>query len=568
MLKIAIKITAFFILFFLITIRADALDIPFQLPNAFDPGQAQKNIQMETVRQKTKASPLLENKVKPHAPIPGAEKIRFKLNKVIIRGNTVFTTKTLQAIFSSSLNKTISVADLQSLIQQVTVYYRNAGYILSRALLPPQKIDNGVVRVDIIEGFINTVTVTGKPGGARKLIEEYGQHIAESRPLKISVMQHEMLLANDLPGITVKALIFPSKTTPDAADLTLVADNKLFSGSIEQNNYGTRYLGPIQSSVAFAANSIFVAGDTTGGNITVTTKESEMQYYNLYHSEPLNSKGLSFTIGTSYTATQPQFLLTPVDIVGLSASFYGSLNYSLIRSREQNLSLHATANYQNVTSTILATPLYQDRIRSLDLGAIYDTTDRLNGLDNLGVDVIQGFSILGAQLHADQSRPKGQSSYTRMTANLSRVQPLYKFLSLYTSFSGQYSCQPLLATEQFGVGGSLYGRGYGPSEIVGDKGLAGKVELRMDTQPEKYFLQAVEYYIFYDAGGTWNRDTVNTPARQDLTSTGVGLRLVFTPAVSGELYIAKPLSRQATTLTPLDQNPQQARAFFQLIARV
>lgn len=549
--------------------RANAIDIPFQVPNAFDPGQMQKNIQAQTIQKRARTMAPLENKVQPHAPIPGAEAVRFTLNKVIITGNTVFTNEQLQTVFASSLHKTISVADLQTLVQKITTDYREKGYILSRALLPPQEIKDGTVRIEIIEGFISTVSVTGKPAGARKLIEEYGQHITQSRPLKLADMQRAMLLMNDLPGITVKAIIIPSKTTPDAADLTLVADYNLLSAAIEQDNYSTRFLGPIESSLALSVNSIFAGGDVTGGNATVTSKVSEMQYYNLYHTQPLTSDGLSYTIGTSYTATQPQFLLAPVEIVGLSASFYGNLTYALIRSREQNLFLHALANYQNVTSTILGFPLYQDRVRSLTFGGTYETSDRWNGSDNMGLDLVQGFPILGAAMHAEQSRPEGRAQYTRMMLNISRLQqPFYKRLSLFTALSGQYSFQPLLATEQFSIGGPIYGRGYGPSEIVGDEGLAGKVELRFDTQPEKYFLQTVEYYVFYDAGVIWNRDTFNQPQRQDLTSTGAGVRLLFNPHVYGELYVAKPLSRQATTLTPIDQNPQQARAFFQIIARL
>ncbi len=567
----ALSRSAFLVLFCcgVLCSRANAIAIPFELPNVFDPGQMQKNIQKETIKPRTKALPPVENKVQPHAPIPGGEAVKFTLNKVILTGNTVFTNDELQSVFSSSLHKSISVAELQALIQQITVRYRDKGYILSRAILPPQEIKNGIVKVEIIEGFISSVSVTGKPGGAKKLIEEYGQQIAQSKPLQLSVMQREILLANDLPGITVKAIILPSKTIQDAAELILVVDHKLLSASIEQNDYGTRFLGPIQNSLSIAANSIFVGGDSTGGNATVTTRVNELQYYNLYHMQPLNSKGLNLTIGTSYTATQPEFLLTPVEIVGMSASVYGNLTYALIRSREKNLWLHTAANYQNVTSTILGFPLYQDRVRSLAVGAAYDTTDRWNGSDNLGFDVIHGFPILGAQMHAEQSRPEGRAQYTRLTAYFTRLQqPLYKFISLYTSFSGQYSFQPLLATEQFAIGGPIYGRGYGPSEIVGDEGLAGKIELRIDKQPGWYLLQALEYYVFYDAGVIWNRDTLNTTPRQDLTSTGAGIRFVFTPQVYGEFYIAKPLSLKNSTLTPPGQNPNQARGFFQIVARV
>jgi len=549
--------------------RVYAVAIPFEVPNAFDPGQIQKNIQRESLQPKSKALPPVVNKLQPHAPIPGGEAVRFTLNKVIFTGNTVFTDEELQAIFSASLHKTISVTDLQTLVQQISVLYRSHGYILSRALLPPQEIKNGVVKVEVVEGFISSVTIAGKPGGAKKLLEEYGDQIEQSRPLQLAVMQRQILLANDLPGMSVKAIILPSKTIPDAAELILVADHKTLTAGLEENDYGTRYLGPIQNSLEFAANSIFVGGDTTGGNVTVTSRATEMQYYNLFHTQPLNSKGLNLTLGTSYTATQPEFLLTPVEIVGLSASFYGNLSYPLIRSREKNLSIHTAANYQNVTSTFFGLPLYQDRIRSLSLGAAYDTTDSWNGSDYLGFDVIHGFPIFGAQMHAEQSRPEGRAQYTRVTAFLTRTQqPFYKFITLYTAFSGQYSFQPLLATEQFGLGGPIFGRGYGPSEIVGDEGLAGKIELRIDKQPGWNFLQTLEYYVFYDAGVIWNRDTFNNPPRLDLTSTGLGVRLVFSPKVYGEFYIAKPLTLKNSTLTPPGQNPNQARGFFQIIARL
>ncbi len=568
MSKKLIKLTTFFfVMSGFISSSANAIAIPFQVPNAFDPGQMQRNIQKENIQHKTTALPAVQNEVQPHKPIPGAEAVKFKLNGVDITGNTVFSNQQLLAIFASSLHKTISVAKLQELVQQITTFYREKGYILSRAILPPQEIKSGVVKIQVIEGFISTVTVTGKAGGSRSLIEEYGQQIQQSRPLNLAVLQRVMLLTNDLPGLSVKALIIPSKTIQDAADLTLVTDYKPISAGVQYNDYGTRYLGPIQSTVNLAANSIFAPGDVTGGSAMATSRVSQMQYYNVYHTQPINTKGLSFTIGSSYTATQPQFLLTPVEIVGMSASVYGGLTYAMIRSREQNLSLHALGNYQNVTSTILAFPLYQDRVRSLTLGGSYDTTDRWNGSDAVGLDLVHGFPILGAQMHALQSRPEGRAQYTRIVANFSRTQqPLFKQISLYTALSGQYSFQPLLSTEQFSSGGPIFGRGYGPSEIVGDEGLSGKVELRYDSQPQKYFLQVVEYYAFYDAGVIWNRDTFNQPARQDLTSTGVGVRMSFNSHVYGEVYVAKPLSRQCTTLTPLDQNPNQARAFFQLVA--
>jgi len=64
----------------------------------------------------------------------------------------------------------------------------------------------------------------------------------------------------------------------------------------------------------------------------------------------------------------------------------------------------------------------------------------------------------------------------------------------------QYALEPLLATEQFAYGGAqqALGRAYDPAEIIGDRGMAGSLELRMNLSPEKRFWQAMQLYVFYD----------------------------------------------------------------------
>lgn len=423
------------------------------------------------------------------------------------------------------------------------------------------------MKVEVVEGFIDKVTVSGCPGRSKPMLEDYSQHILQSKPLKIQVLEHEMLLMNDIPGLDVKAVITPSKTTPAAANLELVTHHKYATGYASYDNYGTRFIGPIETSLAGSLNSVLIPNDSTNVHFTVTSKESELQFYDFSHTQYVGSHGLNFSIGTNYTQTQPQFLLKEFDVIGRSNSFYGNVYYPVIRTRTKNLYAHAIANYQNVTSQILETPFYQDRIRSLTLGGNFDGTDSYGGYNTAGLDVVQGFEFFGADMHALQSRPRGRAKYTRAVGSASRLQHIYGRYSFYLSGSSQFSCNPLLATEQFSYGGPIYGRGYGPSEIVGDRGVAAKAELRADIYPEKSYLQSIEFYLFYDGGVVWNLDTLNLPAKQSATSSGFGARFSFIPQLFGEAYIAKPLTRQAFTLTPLDQNPQQARAFFQIVAQ-
>lgn len=556
----------FFLIIFSNNLYAIDVDAAVSNITSFtDPGRISRALQSNALPIE-KTAPSTQRQQKPAPAFPGAEKIKFKLERVIINGNTVFSTQDLISIFAPSYNKTISLADLQGLVEKISIKYRDAGYILSHAILPAQEIKNGIVHVQVIEGFISKIVIEGCPGSARCVLQGYGNCILQSKPLNIHVLEREILLANDLPGLTVKSIITPSKKIPAGADLTLVVERKVLSGYASYDNYSTRFLGPQELTLDGSVNSFWFPGDSNSFRFVKTTRSDEMRFGEFIHTQPIGCSGLNLVLGGNYTSTQPGFTVQPLEIVGWNESIYGSLFYPVIRSRNENLIIRATANYQNVYSTLLSFPFYDDRFRVLTLGAFYNTTDKLEGYDTIDISANQGFDIFGAGQHLLMSRPDGQSKFTTANLTASRDQPFCKRFSFYVSVQGQYAFDPLLATEQYGFGGPIYGRGYGPSEIVGDRGAAGKVELRMDTSPELHYLQTIQYYTFYDLGAIWNIDTTAQPGKQSAASAGVGARFNFMKNLVGEFYIAQPLTRKALTLTPPGQNGYQARGFFQITA--
>ncbi len=497
---------------------------------------------------------------------PNVAKIQFKFNKIVISGNTVFSAQTLQKIFQPKLGKMITLAELQAMVHAVTAKYRDSGYILSRAILPPQTIREGVVQVQIVEGFVSDVTVTGDPGRARRLLEGYGKHIQASKPLNIDKLERYALLANDLPGFNIQSVLTPSKTTPAGADLNLLAKRKIGSAFFSYDNYGTRYIGPQEVSFGGSLYSLFAPGDSNTVRFSVTSRPHELRYVDVSHAQPIGTDGLHWQLGSNYAETRPDFILAPIQIVGHNTLIYTDFSYPIIRDRSKNFTVHSGFNYQNVNSTILGTPFYQDRIRSLVVGATFDSIDSWRGITSMGLDVVHGFDIMGAHDHQNQSRSLGRSIYTRINPSISRLQALTSRFSLYGALRGQYTRTVLLATEQYGVGGPDIGRGYDPSEIVGDNGVSGKLELRVDTAPDWKLLNAVQYYAFYDAGVIWNIDYVSLPAKQSLTSLGIGARFTFIPQVTGNLFLAKPLTQPVAVLAALNDNIHMARIFFQVTA--
>jgi hemolysin activation/secretion protein len=95
-----------------------------------------------------------------------ASKLSFKLNKVTFVGNTVYSEKQLEAIFAPYLNHIITLGELEVLVHQITIKYREAGYILARAIIPPQVIKGGKVQVRMVEGFVSGFVVKGDAGRA------------------------------------------------------------------------------------------------------------------------------------------------------------------------------------------------------------------------------------------------------------------------------------------------------------------------------------------------------------------------------------------------------------------
>jgi hemolysin activation/secretion protein len=537
------------------------------IPSAVDPGLLLKRLQTPPSGTASSSAPITPPAPQQQAASGPEAKIQFKLIGVTIKGNTIYSTAELETIFKPSFNKMISVATLRSLVDEVTKKYRSSGYILSRAILPPQTIKGGVVQVQVIEGYVSKVTLEGKPVPAAKIIERYSQIILNSRPLQIRELEKALLLMNDVPGVSVKAVLTPSPDIPASASLGLVTEQQRVSGYASYDNYGTRFLGPQEFSVGGTVNSLTLPGASDSVRY-LTTPHSEVEYVEYNHTNTVGANGGKLTLDWNYANTRPQFTLAPFDVVGRSNMFYADIAYPLLRGRSSNFYIHSTANYESVSSTILSQPFYSDLIRSLIIGFDFQSTDSWRGTNEIKLDAEKGFAIFGAVKHVNQSRPNGVPNYFKLNPLISRIQALPWQLSLYGAMNGQYSCNTLLATEQYPYGGANWGRGYNPSEIVGDDGVGAKVELRRDSVIGKRWLNYVQYYLFYDAGIIWNRDGVNLPPKQSATSTGLGARFEFIPQITGNLFYAKPLTHSIATQLAMNKDPKKPGIFFQLTASI
>lgn len=490
---------------------------------------------------------------------PEAARISFVLKKLIIINPTVFSESDLICPFQDKIGKKITLGELQAIANEITTRYQKEGFILTRAILPEQHISDGTATLQVICGHIDKITVKGTLCPTVKLlIEEYAEPIRRCIPLKMKRLERYTLLINDIPGVTARAYLTPSKTIFGTADLIIDTSQEWQSSHFNVNNFGSPYLGPVQYSVSNALNSVFMPGDSTQIQ-AVTTANRKLNYAQLQHTELLNREGLRYSALGRIVEAKPGLILAPLRSQGSDRYIYNELHYPIIRTREENLFISGGFTFINDKVRVLGATLYYDRTRPIHATVSYSLLDRFQGVTTTDVTLSHGLKILHASSKTLLSRFEGKSNYTKWNGSLTREQLLPYHFSLMAAVQGQFSYHPLLSISQFTFGGPAIGRGYDPSEILGDRGIIGSGELRYTSTSLSPKFQLFQYYAFYDSGRVWNLKPNSSSQVNSASSCGVGLRLTFLKRTNMNFYIAKPLTARVNS-----KNNRQARLYFSL----
>lgn len=489
----------------------------------------------------------------PKTPVPPAEaeKIHFTLTSVILDGSTVYKPADVTSLYRDLIGKEISLAQLFALRDAFTAKYRRDGYILSQVTVPPQKISGGVVHLQAVEGYVANVSIQGDTRDSRGLIAAMAERIKASRPLNQKVLERYVLLVQDLPGVSVRTVLRPAAKLPGAADLDLLLTHRTVTSYAEVDNHGSKAIGPLQALAGINLNSLFGYDEQTGFRLATVNPAHELLYAWFQHNEILTPEGVRLNLSATYSRSKPAGALADLKPLGKSVAWHVGTDYPMIRSLARTLRVGVAFTALNNRVDLLGTQFSNDKVRYLSFTANYDVVDVLFGdsrpASNLiNVELSQGFNTLGATAtgSSNLSRANGHSNFTRLNLEATRIQSLPDRFSLATAAAAQVAGTPLLSAQQFGLGGDHFGRGYEPSEITGDNGLAGSIEARYELSAAQAKRDRAQIYVFYDVGQVRNIDpVVGQPKKQSLASTGLGLRFSLFHRLSADIELAKPLTR-------------------------
>ena len=476
----------------------------------------------------------------------GSEKAFFVLKSLDIQGMTAYSKGEMEKIYAADIGQKISVYRLFEIMNAIQTKYLEDGYSLTRVTMPDQDIADGNVIFQVIEGYAAEVTLDDKFPKSPVLDDAVAQ-IAAMRPLNTKKLEKLLLTLNDLPGLNASAVLASLQGPPINGGVRLILkknEEKQYAMVVSANNHGSLFSGPVQMVASGRHANIITPFDEVSATISAAIPLSEMRYVGVKYQKPIfGARGLNLVFEGSMGRTVPGDSLKDLDVKGQSQSLKASLSYSPIRQRDQSLEVKTSFEYRQAKTDFSGFELYDDRLRIVSVGATYNNADNKGGMNAFELTYSHGLNIMGVREAGspDLSRQEGKPDFHKFYGSVGRLQSLplqFEFLGIV---QGQYAFDPLLSSEEFGFGGGQIGRGYDPSEITGDKGLALSLEIRrnMSAYSANYALQP---YGFFDIGKVWNIDP-SAKERISAASAGIGLRIGTSYGWSGDINLAVTLTK-------------------------
>ena len=222
-------------------------------------------------------------------PPPGAERIRFRLDRMEISGASAYSADQLAPAYSGLIGQEISVADLYAIAAKLRGQYAADGYVPPEVVVPGQSIVGGNVRLEINEVWASRVVVLldGAEVPPGDLLYRTANRVANVQPLTIAVLNRYALLLGDIPGIRIRS-ITPPKEPGGIATVELA--RKTFSGSVGIDNRGSQPTGIIEGMASVAEAGVLGFNERlTVSHITMIDPE-EVRILGLGYDQPLTSR--------------------------------------------------------------------------------------------------------------------------------------------------------------------------------------------------------------------------------------------------------------------------------------
>jgi hemolysin activation/secretion protein len=465
-----------------------------------------------------------------------------------IVGSTVFSSEKLAEVMAPFTGRPVSLAELLQARSAITQLYVDAGYITSGAYLPPQKFEAGVVKIQVVEGGLEAINVTG----TRRLNPKYIRDrlaLATSPPLNVRQLLEALQVLQLNPLIRNLSADLAAGTRPGSNLLEVtVAEADTFSLPITLDNGRSPSVGSFRRRIQLNEANLLGQGDGLSLGYTNTDGSNSFELSYTYPINPRNG-----TLSFRYSNTLSRVIEEPFDLLEIRApsqEYALTLRQPLIQSPSQEFALGLTLDHRSSETSIA--PLGTSRLGfPLSPGADNDGKTRISAIRffqewtqrsseqvfALRSQFSVGINALGATIN--DSAPDGRFFSWRGQAQWVRLLAPDTLLVMRTDM--QLADRPLVPLEQFSLGGLESVRGYRQDALLADSGIFASAELRFPLYRDSKREHTVHLIPFIDVGRLWNTSDREDPDPGTLSSIGLGLQWQWSDRLRARLDYGIPL---------------------------
>jgi hemolysin activation/secretion protein len=530
------------------------------------------------------------------APIPDPargpnEQLRLRVSGIRPSGNTVLGDAEVTAAFQPLIGQDATLEAIERARIDTIAAYGRRGYpfVSAAAGLRPAE-DGNEILLSVVEGRVASVKLDNDIGPAGTQVLRFLEALIGSGPLTTAQLERALLLAGDIPGVTVRSVIRPlADGGPGELELVAQVTRRAFSGYFYADNRGYSLTGPLQGLLSVGANAF----TSTGERIEATmfqTQDWEQSFGQVSGEAFIGGSGLRVRLYAGAGVSRPGSFLAQIGYQGNTEVAGISAQYPIIRSRPLNLAATAAFDYLNSEVEVDAGRQSLDEVRVLRFGLDGSARDTLMpfapapAITLANVRLHRGVAWLGATGNGEVPGPgrvESDFGFQKWTGEVSRTQPLLApvdglVVSVAGLVAGQHSSDVLPLAEKFLFGGNRLGRGFYAGQVTGDTALGASLELLFDVRPAPFLIPglqpepvevqpAAQFYLFRDFGRTW--ENLRTDPGRTVESWGGGVRMFLTEAVQLDIEGVRRMTRRVDAaggnVRPLDETA----GYFRLLTR-
>lgn len=481
---------------------------------------------------------------------PPAAAAKFDVWEYRVLGNSVLARADIETLLYANLGPGKTLDDVEKARAALETAYRDRGYGTVFVDIPEQEVDDGVIRLQVTEGKINRVRVTGARYFSNRSIRNAVPAAAPGAIPHLPTVQQQL---SDLNAQSTDRNVVPvlkAGPRPGTIDLALtVKDEAPVHASVELNDQYTSNTSKLRAVSAVSYDNLFGRLDSLAFQYQTSPEDtSEVAVWAASYTSRLpdsRSKVALFYINSDSDIATVGDGGTTLTVLGKGQIFGGRYINPFHTSAAATHVFVGSAEYKDFAESVLSEDVFRTPISYMNLSAGHTSAWRLDK-QQVTLASSVNFGVRGVANSPEEFRDKrarGRPNYWLLRADSSYGYQLPWNLSLRLRGAGQYAIEPVISNEQFSIGGADGVRGYREAEQLGDIGFKTSAELAY--APIDLFAQRAQLgvFAFYDFGRMSRleplRDRVtgllSETVDQTLRSAGLGLEFGAFGFLSGSL---------------------------------